>query len=150
MLARIRHPLKLVALSLLLVLAAESAVLAAAKRPHRAVRSPASDLVSTCNGTPIIMQGMECHTRPARGLPSARVDFPQRLPRGSSGYIPPVPSPSPPSVQLQRPPSVTPYAPPPINSFSDRVGQCNQSFTFNSGVGNNPVGRDAYVRSCAN
>jgi hypothetical protein len=40
--------------------------------------------------------------------------------------------------------------PPPINSFSDRVTQCNQSYTFNAGVGNNPVGRDAYVRSCAN
>jgi hypothetical protein len=42
------------------------------------------------------------------------------------------------------------YQPPPINSFSDRVTQYNHSFTFNAGIGNNPVGRDAYVASCAN
>jgi len=106
--------------------------------------------VPTCNGTPIIMQGMECRSAPARGRRGAHAELPPvRIPRGSSGYIPPVPAPSPPSLTLQRP-SVTPYMPPPINSFSDRVTQCNQSYTFNAGVGNNPVGRDAYVRSCAN
>jgi hypothetical protein len=106
--------------------------------------------VETCNGTPIIMQGLECRTGSARAYPSERAELPPpRIPRGSSGYIPPVPSPSPPSLTLQRP-TVTPYMPPPINSFSDRVTQCNQSYTFNAGVGNNPIGRDAYVRSCAN
>ncbi|MFL6799720.1 MAG: hypothetical protein ACJ8F3_20175 [Xanthobacteraceae bacterium] len=40
--------------------------------------------------------------------------------------------------------------PPPIDSFSDRVSRCNHSFTFNAGVGNNPLDRDAYVRSCVN
>jgi hypothetical protein len=106
--------------------------------------------VQTCGGTPIIMQGLECRTGSARADPSERADLPPpRIPRGSSGYIPPVPSPSPPSLTLQRP-TVTPYMPPPINSFSDRVTQCNQSYTFNAGVGNNPIGRDAYVRSCAN
>jgi hypothetical protein len=95
------------------------------------------------------MQGLPCRTRPARGQSNERADVRPRIPHGSSSSIPPVPSPSPPSVTVQRP-AVTPYVPPPINSFSDRVIQCNQSFTFNAGVGNNPVGRDAYVRSCAN
>jgi hypothetical protein len=83
-----------------------------------------------------------------RQRPLAYADIP-RIQRGSSGYIPPVPAPSPPSLTLQRPPT-GPYVPPPINSFSDRVIQCNQSFTFNGGIGNNPVGPDAYVRQCAN
>jgi hypothetical protein len=135
-----------IVLSVIVVLGACDPVSA---RPKRAARSPGPASVQTCNGTPIIMQGMECRTGPARAHPSERADLPRRIPRGSSGYIPPVPSPSRPSLSLQRP-SVAPYVPPPINSFSDRVTQCNQSFTFNAGVGNNPAGRDAYVRSCAN
>ena len=42
--------------------------------------------------------------------------------------------------------AVGPYNPPAINSPSDRVIQSDQSFQLNSGVGNNPTGRDAYVR----
>jgi hypothetical protein len=130
-----------VVLSMAVLLAAADA---ASARP----RSQASSSVPTCNGTPIIMQGLECRSGSARARPSERAELP-RIPRGSSGYLPPVPAPRAPSLTLQRP-SVTPYMPPPINSFSDRVTQCNQSFTFNAGVGNNPAGRDAYVRSCAN
>jgi hypothetical protein len=137
-----------VALSVLFMLGAADAV-SARPKTDRVARSPASTTVQTCNGTPIIMQGLECRRGLARGHPNEGAELPQRIPRGSSGYIPPVPSPTPPSLTLQRPP-VGPYVPPPINSFSDRVIQCNQSFTFNAGVGNNPVGRDAYVRSCAN
>ena len=139
------------ALSVLVILWAADAV-SARPKSDRAARS--STTVQTCNGTPIIMEGLECRpgptrTGPARAQPSERAEVPRRIPRGSGGYIQPVPSPSAPSLTLQRP-SVTPYVPPPINSFSDRVTQCNHSFTFNAGVGNNPVGRDAYVRSCAN
>ena len=125
-------------------------IIAAADAPVARPRSQTSSTVPTCNGTPIIMQGMECRSAPARAQPSEHAERPAPwIPRGSSGYLPPVPAPSAPSLSLQRP-SVTPYMPPPINSFSDRVVQCNQSYTFNAGVGNNPVGRDAYVRSCAN
>jgi hypothetical protein len=133
------------------VLFMQGAADAASARPktHRAERSPASTALQDCNGTPVIMQGLECRTGPTSGHPNERAELPRRIPRGSGGYIPPVPSPNPPSLTLQRP-AVTPYVPPPINTFSDRVMQCNQSFTFNAGVGNNPVGRDAYVRQCAN
>jgi hypothetical protein len=141
------------ALSGLFMLWAADAVSARPKtdrvKTDRVARSPASTAMQTCNGTPIIMQGLECRTGLARVHPNERAELPRRIPRGSSGYIAPVPSPTPPSLTLQRPP-VGPYVPPPINSFSDRVTQCNHSFTFNAGVGNNPVGRDAYVRSCAN
>jgi hypothetical protein len=137
-----------VAVSVFFMLEAADAV-SARPKSQRVARSPASTTVQACNGTPIIMQGLECRTGFARAHPNERPELRRRIPRGSSGYIPPVPSPSPPSLTLQRP-AVAPYVPPPINSFSDRVTQCNHSFTFNAGVGNNPVGRDAYVRSCAN
>ena len=112
-------------------------------------------------GTPIIMRGLERTKRRPASQQSASQDEDQakqevkrpiKIPRGSSTYVPPpVPSLSggPPSPALLRP-QVAPYQPPPINSFSDRVIGCNQSFTFNAGVGNNPTNRDAYVRSCAN
>ncbi len=137
-----------VVLSVLVMLWAADAVSARPKN-DRAARSPASTTVQTCDGTPIIMQGLECRTGPARDLSNEGADLPRRIPRGSSGSIPPVPSPNSPSLTLQRP-AVVPYVPPPINSFSDRVMRCNQSYTFNADVGNNPVGRDAYVRQCAN
>jgi hypothetical protein len=137
-----------VVLSIVVMLGAVDAV-SARPKTHRVERSPASTALQNCNGTPVIMQGLDCRTGPASGHPSARAELAKRLPRGSGGYIPAVPSPNPPSLTLQQP-AVTPYVPPRINSFSDRVMQCNQSFTFNAGVGNNPVGRDAYVRQCAN
>ena len=137
-----------VVLSVLVMLGTADAV-SARPKTNRVERSPATTALQDCNGTPMIMQGLDCRTGQASGHPSERAELPKRLPRGSGGTIPPVPSPSPPSLTLQRP-AVAPYVPPPINSFSDRVMQCNQSFTFNAGVGNNPVGRDAYVRQCAN
>jgi hypothetical protein len=80
--------------------------------------------------------------------PRRCAECPRTIPRGSSTYLPPVPSPGPPSLAPVRPPA--PYTPPPINSFIDRVTQCNLSFPLNAGLGNNPSGRDAYVRYCAN
>ena len=126
----------------------------------RSKRKPAEPVVPSImvddSGTPIIMQGLErAKRRPVRrdeAQPRQRAERPIKIPRGSSAYVPPpVPSPNggPPSPTLLRP-QVAPYQPPAINSFSDRVIGCNQSFTFNAGVGNNPTNRDAYVRSCAN
>ncbi len=73
---------------------------------------------------------------------------PKVFPRGSS-YIP--------STTLSRTvaptvgqPSPGVYRPPPMNSFSDRVTNCNHSFPLNAGIGNNPTDRSAYVRQCAN
>ena len=125
----------------------------------RSKKQPVEPIVPSImvdEGTPIIMQGLErAKRRPVQRdeeQPNQRAERPIKIPRGSSAYVPPpVPSPSggPPSPTLLRP-QVAPYQPPPINSFSDRVIGCNQSFTFNAGVGNNPTNRDAYVRKCAN
>jgi hypothetical protein len=73
---------------------------------------------------------------------------PKVFPRGSS-YIPSMTLPRTVAPTVGEPsPGV--YRPPPINSFSDRVTNCNHSFPLNAGIGNNPTDRSAYVRQCAN
>jgi hypothetical protein len=77
----------------------------------------------------------------AQGVTSITPAFP--------GVQPPVPSPvypQPPVVQAV--PRVK--APKRIESFGDRTTNCLHSFPLEAGKGNNPVNRDAYVRSCAN
>jgi hypothetical protein len=147
-----RPPLqKVLTLALAAGLVLQAAQTASARvKKHRTERPVVSMTIQTCNGTPIIMQGLECRTAPARSYSrrNERVGRLPVIPRGSGGPYVPTPLPRTPSLASQ--PSPTPYTPPPINSFSDRVMQCNQSFTFNAGIGNNPVGRDAYVRQCAN
>jgi len=136
---------------------AEQALARSKKQPAEPMPSVTMD-----EGTPIIMQGLKLERpkkQPGATPGSAdeeqakeRAERPVKIPRGSSSYVPPpVPSPlgGPPSPTLLRP-QVAPYQPPAINSFSDRVINCNQSFTFNAGVGNNPTNRDAFVRQCAN
>jgi hypothetical protein len=102
------------------------------------------------SGTPIIMQGM-----PARRKASApeyratkHAGHPRRIPRGSSAYVAPMPLPR--TAPIVNAPVVAPYIPPPLNTFSDRVTSCLQSFELNAGLGNNPSEHDFYVRSCAN
>jgi hypothetical protein len=97
------------------------------------------------------MQGLQWPKQPARteNQPKERAQRPPTIPRGSSTSLPPVPAPSVPSAIVSQP-SVGVYKPPPINSFSDRVTQCQHSFPLNAGLGNNPTNRDFYVRSCAN
>jgi hypothetical protein len=140
-----RSTIAALALSLVFLLPVDATP--AAAKTNRVARPAAP--VQNCNGTPIIMQGLPCPSGPARSFPNERAERLPKIPRGSSGYVPPVPAPSAPSLALPRAPT-GPYIPPPINSFSDRVMQCNQSFTFNAGVGNNPTERNAYVRQCAN
>jgi hypothetical protein len=99
------------------------------------------------DGTPIIMQGMECPRRPARSeeqeQPTQRAE--RRITtRGSSGPYVAAPLRAP-SLTLTQP-AVTPYIPPPIRNPSEQINQLNQSFPFNAGVGNNPTNRDAYIR----
>jgi hypothetical protein len=100
------------------------------------------------DGTPIIMQGMECPRRPARGeeqeQPTRSGERPRVTTRGSSGPYVVAPQRTP-SLTLTQP-AVTPYVPPPIRPPSEQINQLNQSFPFNAGVGNNPTDRDAYIR----
>ncbi len=72
---------------------------------------------------------------------------PRSRPRGSS-YVPPTGLPRTEAIVAPQPPGV--YVPPPVNSFSDRVNNCNHSFPLNAGIGNNPTDRSSYVRQCAN
>jgi hypothetical protein len=63
------------------------------------------------------------------------------LAQSTAGGLPQTP------LMVPQAPAVTPYNPPAINSLSDQVIQSDQSFQMNRGLGNNPTGRDAYVRS---
>jgi hypothetical protein len=47
---------------------------------------------------------------------------------------------------LGQAPVAAPYNPPPVSNPSERIGQFNQSFQFNKGLGNNPTDRDSYLR----
>jgi hypothetical protein len=82
------------------------------------------------------MQGLQWPKQPARteNQPKERAQRPPTIPRGSSTSMPPVPAPSVPSAIVSQP-SVGVYKPPPINSFSDRVTQCQHSFPLNAAWG---------------
>ena len=113
-----------------------------------------SELVPMENGVPVIMKGYHPPGLTPEAQPRQRADRPVRIPRGSSTYIPPPnPSPyssnSPPAAALTQP-APAPYQPPKINTFSDRVTNCTQSYTFNRGIGNNPTDQQSYIRQCAN
>jgi hypothetical protein len=127
-----------------LVLGADATASARPKRQPVAERTLTQS--TTCDGTPIIMQGMDCPRRPARAGEQATKDAqrPRLTARGSSGpYIPPL-QPTP-SLALPQP-SPTPYIPPPVNNPSERIKQLNESFPLNRGLGNNPTNRDDYIR----
>jgi len=120
----------------------------ASARPKKQNAERTTTPITMCGGTPIIMQGLECSGRPARGeQPEQSTERPQRprlTARGSGGsYVAPVQRT--PSLTLTQP-SPGPYIPPPINNPSDRIQQLNQSFPFNGGLGNNPSNLDAYIR----
>jgi hypothetical protein len=116
------------------------------ERPAPTVERSTLPVTLDESGTPIIVQGQ----RPARTAdhPNERAERTRTIPRGSSTYLPPVRSPSPPSLPLQ--PALPVYKPPPINGVGDRVTDCLHSFPVNAGLGNNPTNRDFYVRSCVN
>ena len=102
---------------------------------------------TNCYGTPIIMQGMGCPKRVARGEeqePTPRGERTRRRVRGSGGPYIPAYQPAP-SLPLSQP-SVGVYIPPPVSNPSAQINQLNQSFPFNAGLGNNPTNRDAFIR----
>jgi hypothetical protein len=122
----------------------------ASARPKKQSVERTTTSATTCDGTPIIMQGMDCSRRPVRAEEqdqkqlTQRAERPRLTVRGSSGrYIAPVQRA--PSLTLSQP-TAGPYIPPPVNNPSERINQLNQSFQFNGGLGNNPTNRDAYIR----
>jgi hypothetical protein len=135
-------------LSLAVVFALAMAQTAVARIKKHRVERPAPATITLEHGTPIIMQGLTWPKSPAPGgEPQQRAERPRIIPRGSGAYVPPAPLPPP---RLSQPSAIAPYQPPPINSLSDRVTGCIQSFPFNAGLGNNPTNRDFYIRSCVN
>jgi hypothetical protein len=145
---------RIVALALAVVVLGAAATASARPKKHRAER--AATATTRCDGTPIIMQGMDCARRPAREQvqeheqeqeqeqPTQRPERPRVTARGSGGpYIAPVQRT--PSLTLTQP-STGPYIPPPISNPSAQINQLNQSFPLNGGLGNNPTNRDAYIR----
>lgn len=137
-----------------MVLSARTFALALAASCPAVVVQPA--IAQSDYGTPNIM--IEEGGRPLKRSPGIVIDQdgkpvkkkaePKVKPRGSS-YVPPMTLPrTEPVVVAPASPGV--YRPPPINSFGDRVIGCNHSFPLNSGIGNNPTDRSAYVRQCAN
>jgi hypothetical protein len=129
-----------------LVLAAAATATASARSRKPAIE-PTSTPTTDCYGTPIIMQGLDCPRRSARG--QARQPAAERPERprvtvgsGGGGYTAPLPR----TPSLTVPPPSAPYIPPPVSNPSERVMQSNQSFPFNGGLGNNPTDRDTYIR----
>jgi hypothetical protein len=146
--ATMSAPLSRLAILAVAVLVLGTAATASA-RPKKQSAPPQSTSATTCDGTPIIMQGMECSKRPTRGeaRQEPAAERPQRsrlTARGSGGrYVAPVQRA--PSLTLSQP-SSGPYIPPPVNNPSERINQLNQSFPLNQGLGNNPTDRDSYIR----
>jgi hypothetical protein len=118
----------------------------ASARPKKASAERASTAITTCDGTPIIMQGIDCKKRLIGGEEQAtkRTVRPRVTTRGSGGPYAPARL-STPSLALPQQ-SAAPYIPPPINNPSGQINQLNQSFPLNRGLGNNPTDRDAYIR----
>ena len=141
---------RMVALALaVLVLGAATSASARPKKHIQRVERTATT-TTNCYGTPIIMQGMDCPRRTARGEEqeqeqvTKRAERPRVTRRGSSGAYNPALL-SPPSLPLSQP-SAGVYIPPPVANPSAQINQLNHSFPLNGGLGNNPTNRDAYIR----
>jgi hypothetical protein len=135
---------KMVAFVVAALVLGTTATASAAPKKDSAARSSSTTM---CNGTPVIMQGLDCPQRPARGAAreqaTERTKYPRITAPGSSSYVAPLAS-RPPSLIPQ--PSVTPYVPAPISNPSERITQFNHSFPLNGGLGLNPTDRDSYIR----
>jgi hypothetical protein len=138
---------KTVMLALTVLVFGATATASARPKKHSSERAATSSMMCP-DGTPIIMQGIECPRRPARGeeqnQPTQRAERPRVTTRGSGGPYIAAPLRAP-SLTLTQPPA-GPYIPPPVRNPSAEINQLNQSFPFNAGLGNNPTNRDAYIR----
>ena len=108
----------------------------ASARPKKPSPEPTSTAITMCDGTPIIMVGIECKKRASGGPAVTR--------RGSGGIYAPAPL-TPPSLALPQQ-STGVYIPPPVSNPSAQINQLNHSFPLNGGLGNNPTDRDAFIR----
>jgi hypothetical protein len=134
----------MVILSIAVLVLGTAATASARPKKHSAERSLTA--IKTCDGTPIIMQGIDCTKRPTGGEEQAtkRAARPRVTTRGSGGIYAPARL-SPPSLALPQQ-STGVYIPPPINNPSAQINQLNHSFPLNRGLGNNPTDRDTYIR----
>jgi hypothetical protein len=135
------------------VLGAAATTASARSKKHIQKHVPSAERTATamttnCYGTPIIMQGMDCPRRAARGEEQEpvlrRAERTRITRRGSSGAYNPALL-APPSLPLSQP-SAGVYIPPPVANPSAQINQLNQSFPLNGGLGLNPTNRDAYIR----
>src|SRR5262245_25315326 len=124
------------ALAVLVLGAATSASARPKKHIQRADRTATATATTNCYGTPIIMQGMDCPRRTARGEEqeqvTKRAERPRVTRRGSSGAYNPALL-SPPSLPLSQP-SAGVYIPPPVANPSAQINQLNHSFPLNGGL----------------
>ena len=140
----------ILALAVVVLGAATSASARPKKHTQKHMQSAERTTTATtnCYGTPIIMQGIDCPKRTARG--EEQEQAPKRgerarvTRRGSSGAYNPALL-SPPSLPLSQP-SAGVYIPPPVANPSAQINQLNQSFPLNGGLGLNPTNRDSYIR----
>ena len=118
----------------------------ASARPKKPSPEPTSTAITMCDGTPIIMQGIDCKKRATGGEEQATKPAvrPRVTRRGSGGIYAPAPL-TPPSLALPQQ-STGVYIPPPVSNPSAQINQLNQSFPLNRGLGNNPTDRDAFIR----
>jgi hypothetical protein len=137
---------RMVALAVAVLVLGAATTASARPKKHSAERTATP--TTNCYGTPIIMQGMDCPRRTARGEEqeqvTKRAERPRVTRRGSSGAYNPALL-SPPSLPLSQP-SAGVYIPPPVANPSAQINQLNHSFPLNGGLGNNPTNRDAYIR----
>ena len=138
---------KTVMLALAVLVFGATATASARPKKHHPERTATSSWMCP-DGTPIIMQGMECPRRPARADEQKQItqstERRRITTRGSGGPYVAAPLRTP-SLTLNQP-TTGPYIPPPIRNSSAEINQLNQSFPFNAGLGNNPTNRDAYIR----
>jgi hypothetical protein len=141
---------RMVALALAVLVLGTATSASARPKKHIQRAEGTATATSNCYGTPIIMQGMDCPRRSARGEEqeqepvTKRAERPRVTRRGSSGAYNPALL-SPPSLPLSQP-SAGVYIPPPVANPSAQINQLNHSFPLNGGLGNNPTNRDAYIR----
>jgi hypothetical protein len=149
-------------LALAVLLVGTAATASARPKKHRAPQQsaaqPSAARTSTgivnCDGTPIIMVGIECKkrpvareeqaTQPAEEQATKPVVRPRITSRGSGGIYAPARL-IPPSVPLAQP-STGVYITPAVSNPSAQIHDLNQGFQFNRGLGNNPTDRDSFIR----
>lgn len=147
----------MVAFALAVLLLGTAATASARPKKHSVKHSAerqSTATITSCDGTPIIMQGIECKKRSVgveeqrpTGVEEQATKRPVRrrlTARGSSGSYAPAPL-SPPTLPLSQQ-TAAPYIPPPVSNPSAQINQLNHSLPLNGGLGNNPTDRDAYIR----